>query len=346
MESNLITIIIPAYNVEKYIERCLESVLSQELKNFEVIIVDDGSSDSTPQICDNYEKRYQNIKVIHKKNSGLGFARNTGLEYAKGEYIVFLDGDDFVGKNHLSNLYNCIKANKADTCLCGYTRYKKDGSEIKHKHIYANQCFDKENIVRKIIPKLCGKKPDKTDDIEMSVCMAMFSNKIIKNNTLRFPSEREMISEDLIFGLEYYKYSNRICFSESVEYRYCDNEGSLTTKYRADRFDKQVVLTKEVSKRVQKMQIFNLCEQRIYNTLISIARYSIKLEVKFKNNNGKEYCMNNIMKICCNSYLVDIFNKYDDLGTPWKTKIVNNLIKKKRYNTLYFVMYIKNKLNI
>lgn len=346
MQNELVSIIIPVYNVEKYIERCIESVLNQTLNNYEVIIVDDGSIDGTASICDNYAKKYKNIFVIHKNNAGLGYARNTGIENAQGKYIVFLDGDDFIGKDHLLNLYNSIKDNNADTCMCGYSRHQKDGTEIENRHIYANQTFDDDEIITKVIPKLCGKKPDKTDNIEMSVCMAMFSCEIIKKNNLRFCSEREMISEDLIFDLDYYKYAKRISFSEDTSYRYCNNEGTLTTKYRQDRFEKQVVLEQEVSKRVKELNIYNLCDQRIYNTLISIARYSIKLEVKFSSQNGRKNCLNNIKKICENEYLIEALKKYNNEGASWKNKMVNSLVKGKKRKILYFVMKIKNCFNI
>lgn len=94
-----VSIILPIYNVEKYLDRCMESLLNQTLEDIEIIMVDDGSPDNCPQMCDEYAKKDNRVKVVHKKNAGLGFARNSGLDVAKGEYIAFVDSDDYVGLN-------------------------------------------------------------------------------------------------------------------------------------------------------------------------------------------------------------------------------------------------------
>ena len=117
-----ISIIIPVYNIERYLCRCVDSVINQTMKPYEIILVDDGSKDGCAEICDNYEKNEDNIKVIHKKNEGLGFARNSGLEIATGDYIVFIDGDDYINSTRIETLYNCIRKNNADTCIASYTR--------------------------------------------------------------------------------------------------------------------------------------------------------------------------------------------------------------------------------
>ena len=92
----LLTVVIPVYNVEKYLKRCVESVIAQDWKKYEILLVDDGSTDNSPQICDNYVKTYDFISVIHKENGGLSEARNTGLSQAKGEYVYFPDSDDWI----------------------------------------------------------------------------------------------------------------------------------------------------------------------------------------------------------------------------------------------------------
>lgn len=105
----LISIIIPIYNVSKYLNRCVDSVVNQTYKNIEIILVDDGSKDNSGEMCDKYQEEYSNIKVVHKENAGLGFARNTGLEYVTGKYVIFVDGDDYIQKDMVENLYNDLK---------------------------------------------------------------------------------------------------------------------------------------------------------------------------------------------------------------------------------------------
>ena len=108
MNNSLITIIIPVYNIEKYLRKCIESVIEQTYKNIEIILVDDGSMDNSGEICDQYKEKDSRILVIHKRNGGLSDARNSAIDIAKGKYLFFLDGDDYIEKDSIEYLYNII----------------------------------------------------------------------------------------------------------------------------------------------------------------------------------------------------------------------------------------------
>ena len=125
-----ISIVIPVYNVEKYLDKCVQSARHQTLQDIEIILVDDESPDGCPQMCDEYAKQDGRIKVVHKKNGGLGFARNSGLEVATGEYITFLDSDDFVDLNTYEHLYNIAKANSLDAIYYNFKRFT-DENEVQ-----------------------------------------------------------------------------------------------------------------------------------------------------------------------------------------------------------------------
>ena len=110
----LLTVVIPVYNVEKYLKRCIESILIQEWKNYDILLVDDGSTDSSPQICDDYAKVYDFISVIHKKNGGLSEARNTGISHAKGDYVYFPDSDDWLEPQTFKELADVLESQEFD----------------------------------------------------------------------------------------------------------------------------------------------------------------------------------------------------------------------------------------
>ena len=126
--SELISIIVPVYNVEKYIVRCIDSIIGQTYKNLQIILVNDGSPDGSPAICDEYARRDSRIEVIHKQNGGLSDARNAGIECAKGEYIAFVDSDDYVHQLYIENMYNCIKHDNSDMCVCDF-HFVNEGEE-------------------------------------------------------------------------------------------------------------------------------------------------------------------------------------------------------------------------
>lgn len=133
----LISVIVPVYNVQHYLQECVESILMQTFKDFEIILVDDGSTDDSGKICDRYAAKYNNVRVIHKMNGGLSDARNFGIREAQGKYICFIDSDDFVAKDYIETLYNGIKKSGSQISACGYCRIYENGKTelINHKGI-------------------------------------------------------------------------------------------------------------------------------------------------------------------------------------------------------------------
>ncbi len=341
---DLISIIVPIYNVEKYLSRCIDSVVNQTYKNLEIILVDDGSRDGSSHICESYKEKDPRIKVIHQENSGLGFARNAGLDNASGSYVTFIDGDDYIGLTHIEKMHELIVATRTDTCIGGHTKKYKNFMKI-HKNVCSGKIFY-HDVKNQILPRMCGADNKGNDYIEMSVCMVLFSNEIIRSNHLRFVSEREFISEDLVFGFSYYPLSKGVCCSDISDYYYCDNEGSLTTKYREDRFLSEVKLYKEVLNKAKELKIEHLCKSRLDSTLIAIARYSIKLEEKFKHTIGEKIAKEHVRRICEEPLLVDVMNEYDDNNVKISTRFVNYLIRKRHIPLLILIMWVKNVLNV
>lgn len=148
--NELITVIVPVYNREKYLKRCIESILSQEQVKIEIILVDDGSKDDSPRICDDYKARFDNIIVIHQSNKGLSAARNAGLDVAKGDYIFFVDSDDYIEKGALRKLLSKILENDADFAMGKYERFFEDGRSEYVNNIpdnLRNRVLDKNELL-------------------------------------------------------------------------------------------------------------------------------------------------------------------------------------------------------
>lgn len=130
MKDALISVIIPIYKVEQYLQRCIDSVLMQSYENLEIILVDDGSPDGCGAICDKVAERDSRVRVIHKINGGLSDARNAGMQYATGEYFLFIDSDDYIDCDMIQYLYDCIMRSNADIALCGYDLFDENGKHI------------------------------------------------------------------------------------------------------------------------------------------------------------------------------------------------------------------------
>lgn len=242
MRKGVVTVVLPVYGVEKYLNRCIESVVNQTYKHLEIILVDDCSQDRSPQICDEWAEKDERIKVIHKpKNEGLGFARNTGIENATGEYICFLDSDDYVALDLIEKSYQCASKNQADLVLYGFYNVDVEG-KIQRKTIphVPKPLFTDQEILKDVLPNLVAPR---TDDIEwsglwMSACGCLFSLELIERAKWRFVSERQIISEDVYSLLRLYKDVKRVAVLPEAFYFYCQNQLSLTHVYRPDRYEK------------------------------------------------------------------------------------------------------------
>jgi len=147
----LISVIVPVYNVEKYLENCIDSILNQTYKNLEIILVDDGSTDKSSEICDNYSQQHSNIITIHKKNGGLSDARNKGIDAANGKYISFIDSDDTIDALFFETLYSLIKRYDCDMSLVFFKRVYEDGTDKDYDNeFYFEKCFSNVELFKNL----------------------------------------------------------------------------------------------------------------------------------------------------------------------------------------------------
>lgn len=332
----IVSIIIPIYNVEKYIDACILSVLNQSYQNIEIILVDDGSSDLSSAKCDCYANLDNRIKVIHKTNAGLGFARNSGLGAATGEFVMFVDGDDYIGPNYVENMYNTMIHSGADICIGGHTKVSRDGRQQVCVNSLAGELYTNDEIRYNVIPRLCGQN-GKNDSIEMSVCMSIYRRNIIEDYAITFPSERELISEDFIFNLQFLFHTTKVIMSDSVLYYYRYNPTSLSHSYLSNRFIKQKTLYLTVTNMLTMEGIDDLCHQRNLDTFIGWVRGLVKSEQKEWRKIGLNQSISNIRRICEDSVLHSALLEYDDSYLSFKSRIVDRLIYKKRAMILWLI---------
>ena len=180
-----VSIVVPVYNVEKYLDRCMESLVNQTLKDIEIILVDDGSPDNCPQMCDEWAKKDDRIVVIHKENGGLSSARNAGIKLAKGQYIGYIDSDDYAELNMFEILYNCAKENDVDFVMSDYWRNKQSGEKIKKTLDIREGYYSKSDIENEIYPMLIMRKSVDYGPL-LSVWHCLYKTDFIKDNNLYF----------------------------------------------------------------------------------------------------------------------------------------------------------------
>lgn len=216
--NELISIIVPIYNVEKYLEQCINSILNQSYKNIEIILVDDGSPDNCGKICDRYAKFDKRIKVIHKKNGGLSEARNFGLDIARGEYIVFVDSDDYIDIHMIEILLENIKKYDTDIVICNFNFFeniniiRRNLSKNIKTGIYNNIDIIKEYFL--------------SSPIELVVAWNKIYKRKLFDKDTHFPVNR--LYEDLATSYKLYFKSQKVCILDNKLYYYRKRENSIT----------------------------------------------------------------------------------------------------------------------
>ncbi|MCI7766514.1 MAG: glycosyltransferase [Oscillospiraceae bacterium] len=216
--NDLISIIIPVFRVEKYLPRCIESVMAQTYKNIEIILVDDGSPDSSGRICDEYAAKDPRIRVIHKDNGGVSSARNAGLDIAEGKYICFVDSDDYIHENYARRLYSAVSEKNADIASCGFFRYADGVMLKKQKHQYPDAV--EYNSSQHFYDLFCN-------DFRASVPWnKIYRSDIIRENKIKFPEDIRP-GEDSLFVARYSGYARCAVFISDALYVYADCETSV-----------------------------------------------------------------------------------------------------------------------
>ena len=335
-----LSIIVPVYNVEKYLQRCMESLLTQNISNYEIILVDDGSKDKSSEICNEYASKYSFVRVIHKENEGLGYARNSGLAVAKGKYVSFVDSDDTVSSEHFRELLRVAEKYHADACLGGMTDVYET-HEVVSRHPFAGRVFNKQEVMEILLPSMLGYDEYGQNYSGMSVCIGIFCREIIEQNNIRFYSEREYISEDVIFDIEFMSHSHIVAINELAGYNYYHNVGTLTTKYRPERFEQIKKLYLYEYQIVKgKDNYTNLC-RRIDSMFLANLRVTIMQEV---DHSGFNCIASNkvIESMICDGCVQGVIKKYDFSKMPAKQKLFCQAIYKKSKLLTYMMALLQN----
>lgn len=338
-----VSIIVPVYNTQNYLEKCVDSLTQQTLHDIEIILVDDGSADGCPALCDMYSAQDARIKVVHRQNGGLGMARNSGIEIATGEYIAFVDSDDYVSPEMYASMITQAEKYGADCCFCsGEDVYEKAGVSVPFYYPFRQELYVEREIIQNILPGIVGSEPKAKigAEIGMSVWRAIYSRKIIMNNKIRFLSERQFISEDILFNVDYFLHSNRVTAVDGTYYHYIQHQiagSTLTTSYRADRFEKSKALYFELIKKTEHLSDISEIKLRIDRTFISYARVSIMSEAMFAQKNGKRKCLKSIEAICRDETLQNVLRKYPIGESPTKQRIFSHLMAWNRPRLLYLL---------
>ncbi|WP_164667400.1 glycosyltransferase family 2 protein [Virgibacillus doumboii] len=319
-----VSIIVPVYNGEQFIEECVESILSQTLSNFELIIVNDGSVDNTRTICNKLSKQDERIQVIHKSNGGPGSARNTGIKNSRGEYIGFVDCDDTLEKDMYKKMYCAIRNNNADICLCGY-------KELSNKGVYEaiHPLNGKLNINDKI-------KIQEEMEISLvhnnilgyaSLCNKLYNREFIMENNLLI-NENVRIAEDQCFNLRAFSCASHVCAINEALYLYRRiNDKSIMSNKRQS-FYLHLEGRKEIIHTLSNINIgdavFKHCVK--YENSKTVSQYLSKIVSVYFSKVSPKVKLQKINSLIHESYFLNAINDFSGKELLMKANLVLKIL--------------------
>lgn len=239
----VLSIIIPVYNTREYLDRCVRSVTKQLTDETEIILVDDGSTDGSGVLCDIYAKNDKRIKVVHKENGGLASARNAGLDVAKGEYVNFLDSDDWLNDGAVACVLSVIKEYSPDMIGYGFAKTTGVKDLYYRKQPFTEGLHTGDEVRADLI---CPKRLFTFETIRSS-CTHVFKRSMLKKYKIRFVSERIVINEDYLFIANCGCHIESYYWCDEIFYNYYTRENSLTTAYRQDMYGRKRNLIEDLN---------------------------------------------------------------------------------------------------
>lgn len=255
-----VSIIVPVYKVEKYLDRCVQSLRNQTLRDIQIILVDDGSPDRCPGMCDEYAKQDSRIKVIHKPNGGLSSARNAGIDKATGEWIGFVDSDDDVEETMYEQLLDTTKAVDVDFVMGDYIRIRKDGSQSLVTKTIEGGFYSKDKIRAEIYPQLIM-----TEEVDygpcLSVCLAIYKKSFLDENKLRFDEEVKWSEDNIFSAIAGYLCNGFYYLKGEGLYHYRENPGTITTSYRKGAWDVYCTMNRHLHDFFDSVRDFDFSRQ-------------------------------------------------------------------------------------
>lgn len=331
-----ISVIVPIYNSEQYLSKCLNSIINQTYKELEIILINDGSIDKSLKIMETYAKKDNRIIIIDKKNEGVSIARNNGIKKSTGKYITFVDSDDYLELDAIEKLYNTINTKKVDIVRSNYQVHYLNSSKVDAGNLceLGNKIYDSKSIKEEIIPNLLSGK------IPCFVYLLMVKKELLLKTNL-FPTDIHMM-EDVILYLDIMTKTNKLYMLDAITYNILYNETGATNNQK--NYERNIFNVLEVNKYLKKILKKEKIDNRKNILLLNTSNSEAISDFIFKQYlSGNDY-----MKICkdlsANEIMNDIVNNLYEKKINLQRKLIIKLIMKRRFKILKLYFNLRKQL--
>lgn len=337
-----VSIVVPVYNAGKYLRKCFDSLVNQTYRDIEIIAIDDGSTDDSGIICDEYSQKYKNFICFHKKNEGQAIARNAGLNNITGDYVMFVDSDDYIELNAVEFLLNKIIKDNSDVLF--YTDYvlHYDGNITSAIYPYPNHVLERDEIINNLYPHSFGAGQRKNDTYGVtSVCLAMYRTTFLKENNICFEEKGRMMCEDILFNMKMSSYANRASFINKPLYTYRMCDGSTTHSYDENKLNRTLHLYEYQKEFNEASLAIPKAKTRAQDLLI--ANITSLLKNVYKSNNSFKQKIKDIKQISKDKRLIEYLSDYPFNELIITKRLIIEATLKEKVLLVYLLLFLRDK---
>ena len=338
-----VSIIVPVYNAAPYLMQCVDSLTNQTLKETEIILINDGSTDDSLAVCIELASKDDRIRLIDKPNGGVSEARNDGLRAANGAYVGFVDPDDWVDADMYERMLATLTAAQADICMCNYVKETKEGTvPILMKQ---SEIIEKESILGDIVANVIAKSSFRSGetDIMGSVCRLLVSRELLERENIWFDKDVAFM-EDLLVCVEAFLKCERIAIDGGAYYHYRVHESSTVMAFKPQFYQRQKQAFAKLQELLVREGVTNALAMRLANRYIIIALLSLANEAHKDNPMPFREKIRNIGMILADNELAANLEKIDLNEVESRKKLELNLMKRKASVTIYLYYSVFNKI--
>lgn len=337
----MISIIVPIYKVEKYLSKCVNSILNQTYKDLEIILVDDGSPDNCPHMCDAFAEKDSRIKVIHKQNGGLMSARQAGLRIATGEYVGFVDGDDWIEPEMYMHFYNAVEKYHPDIIVSEFYFDFGNKKNVSRQKL-SKPFYNKQEMIEDIYPVMLFQQPYYNFGIYPCCWSKIYKKELLEKCLYRIPEEIK-IGEDTAFTYPCLVKAHSLAYVDKPCYHYMDSrDGSMTSSYDSD-MENTILIPYHILKKEFEASGYHFSNSLEYY-LLYLFEFVIRNEAIALNHKSKKQVEETFKRLICDNQLCESLKNIKISDLPIRKKLVLILLRSKNTGLLYFYINLLNKI--
>ncbi|MGN1420917.1 MAG: glycosyltransferase family 2 protein [Eubacterium sp.] len=337
----MISVIVPIYKVEKYINQCVDSIISQTYRDLEIILVDDGSPDNCPSICDEYAKQDIRIKVVHKENRGLMSARQAGLKVATGDYIGFVDGDDWIEPDMYESFAELIEKYNPDMAVCEFFYSSPNNKDVSNQSLN-KPFYNKSDLQSEVYPTMLFTGEYYNFGVNPCCWSKVFKKGLLEKNLYNVTTDIRM-GEDAAFTYPCLLEAESVCYVNKPLYNYRINPESMTNSYDS-RLEDTILIPYDILKSCFEKYNDRQLMSQLDNYLFYLLNIMIRNEVSQNNKKGSAEIRKTIGKFVYNPEVITVLKRLDISSLPFRKKLVAKLFQFKSVFLIYLYCLILRRL--